>query len=261
MRLSLFLIPILAGNIMSVSAQETDVPKTEQLKESVRTWIELMREIQKEEDSWERDRILLEDQKAALDSEIADLTERVAAAKEAKEGADKEAKEDEQTRDAYLKAKDVLIDQLAGLEKQMVDNLSVFPPPLTEDPRVNELMNQVRSDADRKDDAIKEKLTSRLNNILNLLAEAEKWQQTIHLRKEMHTNEDGREYNMQVIYIGLASAYAVNESGDFALVGYPKEDGWNFEARNDLAPDILKMLNVLNGDADAQFIQLPVELK
>lgn len=66
---------------------------------------------------------------------------------------------------------------------------------------------------------------------------------------------------MNVVYFGLASAYAVDEEGVYGMVGKPTSDGWKFEERNDLAPKILEMVTVLNGDADATFINLPIDLK
>ncbi|BCX47141.1 hypothetical protein HAHE_10490 [Haloferula helveola] len=242
-------------------AQEEEVPKTEQLKDSVREWIETMREIQTEEDSWERDRVLLEDQRDALESEISELTERVEAAKVEKEGADKESLDEIKKRDAYLKSRDVLADEVRKLEQGVVARLSSFPKPLAEDPRVKELMAQVKSDASLTGEKAEGGLTKRLNNVLNLLTEAEKWQQTVHLKDELHRTEDGKEFNMKVVYFGLGSAYAVNETGDFALVGKPGAAGWEYESRPELADSILQMVKVLNGDADAQFIQLPINLQ
>ena len=66
---------------------------------------------------------------------------------------------------------------------------------------------------------------------------------------------------MKVVYFGLGAAYAVNESGDFALVGMPTAEGWSFSERNDLAEKIKTMVDVLNGDVDAQFVELPIDLK
>ncbi len=252
-------LPFLCGGLLF--AQDEPVSKTGDLKESVREWIETMREVQDAEDSWERDRVLLEDQRAALESEIAELSERVEDAKVEKEGADKESLEEVSKRDAYVGAKEVLATEVRELEKLMVERLPTFPEPLANEPRVKELMAQVREDVALSGDKAKDGLTTRLNNVLNLLTEAEKWQQTVHLRDELHQAADGRKFNMKVVYFGLASAYAVNETGDFALVGTPTAEGWRFEEHNELAEKITTLVNVLNGDVDAQFVELPIDLK
>ena len=261
MRLSPILVALLSVHGGVLFAQEEPVSKTEKLKDSVREWIETMREIQTAEDAWERDRILLEDQRSALESEIGDLTERVKEAKVGKEGADKESLDEISRRDALVAANDLLAVEVRKLETAMIGRLPALPRPLAEEPRVKELMEQVRQDVTLTGKEAEAGLTKRLNNVLNLLTEAEKWQQTVHLRDELHVSDGGQKFNMKVIYFGLGAAYAVNGAGDFALVGAPGAEGWIFETRNDLADDIRQMVDVLNGDVDARFVELPIDLK
>lgn len=261
MRALPLIIALLPGISAISLAQEGEESQTEKLKDSVREWIETMREIQQEEDSWEQDRELLDDQRTALRTEIEQLTKQVAEAKTEKEGADKESVDVVAKRDALVKAKDVLGEEVRTLEEEIVGKLAAFPEPLAEEPRVKELMAQVRKDVTLQGDAAKGGLTKRLNNVLNLLSEAEKWQQTVHLKPELHVTSDGRKLNMNVVYFGLASAYAVDEEGAYGMVGKPTDEGWKFDERNDLAPKILEMVTVLNGDADAKFINLPIDLK
>ena len=251
------LVPLLAARVF---AQEPEVSPTGKLKESVREWIETMREVQVEETTWERDQELLEGQRESLDSEIGDLKKRLEVAKAEKAGADKESVDEVARRDALLKSDEVLAKEVRALETGLVAELPGFPAPLAEDPRVKELMEQVRKDVAVTGEDAGKNLTKRLGNVLNLLGEAEKWQQAVHLREELREAEDGRKFNMQVVYFGLGSAYAVNEAGDYALVGMPGESGWVFESRNDLAGDIKQMVAVLNGDAEAKFITLPIDL-
>ncbi len=255
--LSLILVPLFAARAFS---QEADLSETAKLKESVREWIETMREIQIEETTWERDRELLEGQRESLDSEISDLKKRLEDAREEKSGADQQSVEEVARRDALVKADEKLAAEVRELEKGLVARLSSFPPPLAEDPRIKELMEQVRKDVTVTGEEAGKNLTKRLNNVLNLLTEAEKWQQAVHLREELRTADDGRKFNMQVIYYGLGSAYAVNEAGDYALVGTAGESGWIFEPRNELAPQIREMVSVLTGDAEARFTTLPLSL-
>ena len=240
------------------SGQEPEASPTEKLKESVREWIETMREIQVEETTWERDKELLEGQRESLEAEIRDLEARLKDARETKASADQESVADVARRDALARTDEILATELRSLELGLVAKLPAFPAPLAGDPRVKELMTQVTQDAKRGGEESKKDLTKRLNNVLNLLAEAEKWQQTVHLREELRETGDGRKFNMQVAYFGFGIAYAVNEGGDYALIGRPGEDGWKFESRPDLAPRIRELIDVLNGDVEAKFVNLPL---
>jgi hypothetical protein len=242
------------------AADADEAPSTEKLKDTVREWIETMREVQQEENDWERDQELLQAQRDGLETEIAELKKQLEVARQEKAGADSKSVDKVKKRDALAAAKDALAADVRKLEESLVAKLPGFPAPLAGDPRVKELMEQVRKDVQLTGEDAKGGLTKRLNNVLNLLSEAEKWQQTVHLKDELHETGDGRKFNMKVVYFGLGCAYAVDDAGEFALVGVPGEAGWTFSERNDLAPTIQQMVAVLNGDADAQFISLPIEL-
>ncbi|MGE9270656.1 MAG: hypothetical protein ACQKBU_07615, partial [Verrucomicrobiales bacterium] len=93
MRVLPLLFALLPGLCLISPAQEGEASQTEKLKDSVREWIETMREIQSEEDAWEQDRELLDDQREALRVEIDELTKQVAEAKKEKEGIKKKKQE------------------------------------------------------------------------------------------------------------------------------------------------------------------------
>jgi len=254
-------VAVLASLLLPAAAQDEEPRSaTENLKDSVREWIETMREIQREETSWERDQEILRDQRGALESEIAQLEERIAKAKEEKEGADREVTEEVEQRDALIEAKEMLTGEVRTLEDALLERLPSFPKPLRDEPRVAQLIEEVRKDAKLEGKEAEGGLSKRLNNVLNLLKEAEEWQQTVSLRDELHQAPDGREFNMKVVYFGFGIAYAVNESGDFALVGKPGPEGWKFEPNDELAPQIGELVDVLTGDLDAKFVNLPISL-
>jgi hypothetical protein len=230
------------------------------LRNSVREWIETMREIQKEEDSWEKDREVLQGYKEGLQQEIEDLKEQIARAKTERDSAGKEDLDKVARSEAYAKAKDALASELREIEQGVVSRLPLMPAALTSEPKVAQMIDEVKKDSSLNGEAARQGIAKRLNNVLNLLSEVEKFQQAVHLRDELHQAPDGRKYNMKVVYFGIAAAYAVNEAGDFALVGTPGETGWTFAERNDLATRIQELVGVTTGDIDAKFIPLPIDL-
>ena len=54
---------------------------------------------------------------------------------------------------------------------------------------------------------------------------------------ELRKNQSGAEVQAQVIYVGLAQAYFVDPSGEFAGVGSPGEDGWKWSIKPELADE------------------------
>src|SRR5690606_27154454 len=64
---------IICAIALPVFAQEAKVSPTEELRTSVREWVETMRGIQQEENEWSRDQEVLANYKEGLEKEIADL--------------------------------------------------------------------------------------------------------------------------------------------------------------------------------------------
>ena len=243
---------------LHLSAQEPAISPTEELRVSVSQWVETMRKIQQEENDWSRDQEVLQNYKEGLEKEIADLKQQIADAKTRKQGADSESLDQSAERDRLAAAKDELSVIVRRLEEGLSAQLPVFPAPLLAEPKVAQGVEDLKRDLALPEDKRNEGVSKRLMNVINLLTEAEKFQQTVHLRPELHKNADGREFNMQVIYFGLACAYAVNEDGSFALAGKPTADGWKFEERKDLAAEIQRLIATTTGDADAAFVNLPI---
>jgi hypothetical protein len=251
-------IPFIALFVMlPVTAQQPAITPTEELRSSVREWVETMRKIQQEENDWSRDQEVLQNYKEGLEKEIADLKQQIADAKTRKAGADKESLDKTSERDVYVKAKEDMTAMVRGLEESLIAKIPFFPEPLAKEPKVAQGIEDLKRDITLPPEKRGESVSKRLLNVVNLLTEAEKFQQTVTVRPELHKDAQGREFNVQVVYFGLAMAYAVNEDGSFALVGRPGPDGWKFEERKDLAPDIVKLLAATTGEADATFINLP----
>jgi hypothetical protein len=256
MRLTIPIFAVLAA--LPAIAQEPAVTPTEELRTSVREWVETMRKVQQEENDWARDQEVLQNYKEGLEKEIADLKQQITDAKTRKAGADSESLAQSAERDNLAASKEELSAIVRRFEENLAAKLPVFPAPLLAEPKVAHGVEDLKRDLALPTEKRNEGVSKRLLNVINLLTEVEKFQQTVHLRPELMKNSSGREYNMQVLYFGLASAYAVNDDGTFALVGRPSADGWKFEERKELAGDIKKLIAATTGDQDAAFVNLPL---
>jgi hypothetical protein len=223
----------------------------------VATWVETMSRIQQEEDDWSRDKEVLENFKEGLEKEIEDLKERIEAAETRRQGADKESLDKSAERERYAAARDELAATVRKLEQALSARLPLFPQPLKADAKVAQAIEDLNRALALPPDKRDSDVSKRLLTIITLTSEAEKFQQTVHIRPELHQDKSGREFNMQVIYFGLAVAYAVNEDGSLALSGRPGPDGWVFEESPHLAGAIQELIGAATGNRDAAFIQLP----
>jgi len=238
-------------------AQQPEPSPNETLRITMAEWVETMRKIQREEDDWVRDQEVLGNYREGLEREISDLNERIEAAKNRKDGADKESLELSGKRDGFVKARESLVAEVRRLEQQLSAGIGIIPPPLRNEPRVAQLIEEFENAAALPDDKVDEGISKRLLTLVNLTTEIEKFQQTVVVRPELHRDAQDREFNMQVVYFGLATAYGVNQDANFAIIGKPAADGWDYEPRPELAQDIQRMLAAILGDAEAAFTQLP----
>lgn len=239
-------------------AQEPQVTPTEELRTSVREWVETMRKIQQEENDWSRDQEVLRNYKEGLESEIAAIKEQIASAKTRKEGGDQQSLDKVAERDRFADAEAELKGQLRRMEESLAAKFPVFPEPLAKMPKVALGIESIQRNLLLPPDAQTEEVSKRLVTVTELLAEVEKFQQTVHVSQELHKDSQGHEYSMQVVYFGLALAYGVNEAGSFALAGRATSDGWKFEQRTDLAPQIQKLVITATGTKDVSFTNLPL---
>ncbi len=239
-------------------AQEAEVSPTDELKITVSEWVSTMRQIQEEENEWTRDQEVLVNYREGLEKEISDLKEQIADAETRKKGADAETLKQSQERDRFVASKEGLAKILRTLEEKMAAKIPLIPAALRAEPKVAQAVEDLERDMKLAGDKQDEGVSKRLLNLINLTAEIEKFQQTVVLRQELRADSKGREFNMQVLYFGLAVAYAVNEDGSFALIGTPTEEsGWKFVEKPELADEILGLIACTTGDLDPQFISLP----
>ena len=250
----MFILSAVTGSGLCQDAKPSPVAE---LRSSVATWVETMSRIQQEEDEWARDREVLQNYKEGLEKEIEDLKERIQEAETRRQGADKESLDKSAERQRYVAARDELAASVRKLEQALFERLPLFPTPLRNDAKVAQAIEDLNRALALPDDKRDSDVSKRLLTIITLTGEAEKFQQTVHIRPELHRDKAGREFNMQVIYFGLAMAYAVNEDGTLALSGRPTATGWVFEESPQLAAAIQELIGAATGNRDAAFVQLP----
>jgi len=255
-------IPITTLALLALAAfatgQEAETSPTEKLKDSVREWIETMREIQKEETAWEQDSEVMKAYREALEVEIKQLEEDVATAKIRKQSGDKDSLETLDERDELEGAFAKLTLEVSEIEQRLSEILPKLPEPLKKNPKVLLGVETLQASLKLADKDKSKDLTKRLFSALEVLAEIEKFQQLVHVNPELHKDKDGREFKVQVVYFGLAMAYGVNEDGSFAITGLPGDDGWTFVERPDLAPKITQLVASATSEKDTSFSQLPL---
>jgi hypothetical protein len=230
----------------------------QQMREDVARWVETMSRIQKEESEWSRDSEVLANYKEGLSNEISSLHQAIVDAKPRKEAAELHAKETILQHEQYVHTKKGISKQLYEAEQKLMQCILRFPQSLSKQPKVAQAILDLKTSSTRSEEEREMNLSKRMYNLVELLTEVEKFQQEIHLTSELHKDAQGREFQLQVVYFGLAMAYGVNADQSFAVVGAPNDMGWQFTERIELASKIQELVDSVNEPKNARFISLPL---
>jgi hypothetical protein len=249
---------LLATSLMPIAAQQT--PAEDPVRESLRLWVETMKNRQVQQDDWKRDQEVLQNYKDGLNRELEDLKKLIVETKERNQAADKESLDLTAKITAYQEAQKMLGEAVRVLENSALVQAKRLPTTLAKDARMAQFLVEIAKDVQLTGEKQNEALPKRINNILAFLGETEKWQQTIHIKEEVHALKDGREMNLKVMYLGLAVAYGISAEGNIAIVGTPGAEGWTYEEKPELFTSISEAIASTVGDRDPSFTTLPVRL-
>ncbi|NMA46443.1 MAG: DUF3450 domain-containing protein [Lentisphaerae bacterium] len=93
---------------------------------------------------------------------------------------------------------------------------------------------------------------------LSVLTEVEQYDHGIHLAKEVLPDDGGQRCEYDVMYFGLAVAYALSANGARAGMGVPGADGWEWRWRDEWIPVIAQAMAVARKEQPAQLLRLPL---
>jgi hypothetical protein len=249
---------LLAAPLTTVRAQQA--PIVDPVRESLRLWVETMKKRQEQNDAWKRDQEILQNYKDGLVREQQDLKKLIEETKQRNQAADKSSLDLTTKITAYQDAQKMLGEAVRKLETQAISLAKRLPIILTKEARMAQFLTEISKDSQLTGEKQNDGLPKRINNVLSFLGEAEKWQQTIHVKEEVHQLKDGREMNLKVMYLGLAVAYGISSEGNIAIVGTPAAEGWNYEEKPELFTAVSEAIAATIGDRDPVFTSLPVRL-
>ncbi len=251
-------VSILLLSLMALPAISQETSPLEQTREQLRSWLETKQKEQTEANEWKNEQEVLTNYKEGLIKEIATYKQQIADAKVLAGAADQESSNKITARDQFIAAEKLLSTELRKMEEEFAKVIPLLPPPVARFPKIAVGIESIKKNLALAIDAQSDDVAKRLANLTELMAEAEKFQQGVNVFPELHKKSDGSEYSMQVVYFGLAVAYAVNEDSTFALIGVPSEAGWKFSEANQLAPDIQKLIVTATTEKDVSFTNLPI---
>jgi hypothetical protein len=98
----------------------------------------------------------------------------------------------------------------------------------------------------------------RLQLVLGALHEVEALQNQNHATRELLALEDGGRREMDVLYLGLARAFAVSADNSLAAIGIPSGTRWSWSIQPGIGPAVRQLLRVHQEETPPALVTLPI---
>lgn len=217
-------------------------------------WVQTHQLLARTRVDWARDKDLLERTRALLQRELQGLEEQATRLETNQRTMAGERAAAEAQDTLFRAALDGVRGPLAQVEMRIRALEPVFPPALRT--TVQPLLNRLPATPHPTNVTV----AARLQAVLTLLSEIDKFNGTLTLAEETRPGPQGKAVAVDVLYAGLAQAWFVDKTATFAGVGVPGATGWNWTPRPELASAVARAIRVYRNELPAAFVALPVEL-
>ncbi|HUF60889.1 MAG TPA: DUF3450 family protein [Verrucomicrobiales bacterium] len=217
-------------------------------------WVETEKAISAEKAEWIGQRSEFRQFVDLYAQEIAHLKELVEAAGQHALESEQRRTELIQERDDLQNTRNLLATHLAPLEAKLLRLLPAFPSPL---------LTEISSAAARLQKASPDRTNQdRVRDLLAILVEADKFQQGVHVDREIRELEGGVRVEVAVLYLGLGAAFYVDESGRRAGTGKPTLRGWTWQTDPSVAAPLKQAIAIIEEtQQEARFLPFPLRIE
>lgn len=224
----------------------------EETRTTLRKWIETESEIARANNEWTEEKETLDNILAVLDSEKLVLQETLDKSEEEISQADAKRAILGAKRDGLKEASGVINRVIKGLEDKLRKLHPYFPEPLQT--TIAPLYTRIPE----IDEDTSASLSARMQNIVGILTQVDKFNGGITLHSSPKTLANGQTVQVKTLYLGLGCAFFIDKLGSYAGIGIPGPEGWDFQERPELVPAIREAIDVYEDPQKATFVQLPI---
>lgn len=217
-------------------------------------WVETRQITSKEKSDWQLEESILTDTKSLLKNELSRLNETLKTLESSATAADEDRSKLTAEKDMLSEASAVVESTIADLETQMKQIITTLPEPLVN--KIKPLIRRLPEDPANTTLSLGE----RVQNIVGILSQADKFNTTITATSESREISEGKVVEVRTLYWGLAMAYYVDASGTYAGIGFPGSNGWEWPQIDGSGAAIQNLLNVYEGSEEIQFVEVPARI-
>lgn len=235
---------LVAQNTPNVAQEITDT------RDSISTYVGVRQDIARDSNAWQAEKEIIENRIALFEQEKADLEKSIASATDKASSAQKVIADKQSEINRLTSAADVVKNRMPDYEAKLTEIIPLLPKPLRD--KIAPLTRNLG----------RGNTSARMAVVIGILNEMERFNSQLTFDTETKDLGDGRNTSVDVMYLGLAQAYYVDQAGTIAGVGVPAAGGWQWTENNELAPKLLMAIKYYKGDVTpAEFVELPITVK
>ncbi len=225
-------------------------------RDVLQQWVETRRQLSKEKQEWTLGRELLLSRIELIEGEIQSVRTKVEQVQASITESESKRTELEATRGTLQATADELAQSIAALEGRTRALLARLPDPLRE--KLRPISQSLPTDSAAAD---KGKLGERFLTVVGVLNEVNKFNREIRAESEIRTLPSGATLEVTTVYLGLGQAYYASADGSEVGFGMPGPEGWTWSSANEHAAEIVRGLAILTRGADAEFVNVPLQIQ
>jgi len=235
---------------LSLSAQDA----ISDTRSTLEQWVNTKQLNSKEKNDWNVEKAILEDTQVLLTNELERLNTEIDEINASTTDAEANREKLTAEKEELSAGSDVVLSQIGDLETQVKTIIKTFPEPL-----VNQLQ-QVITRLPKDSTNTKLSLGERVQNIVAILTLADKFNTTLTISSDSRKISEDKTIQVTTMYWGLAGAFYVDSTGEYAGVGEPSSEGWEWTEVDDDGAELKKLLEIYEGIEDIQFISAPASI-
>lgn len=242
----------LGGAFASLAVGQSALDSTRSVLEQ---WVEARKTVAVVRSDWAVEKEVIGQSVSAFERELKTLTDQLSQVDEGSTQTGQELEDVEDEKTELRLASDELKVSVARLEARVLGMSPGFPAPVME--KIEPLYNRIP----KNPEDTKLGLSARLQNVVGILNELDKFNGSVAVVSELRKTESGAEVQTRVLYVGLSQAYFLDKTGEFCGFGMSSTEGWSWTTQPELGPAIAKAIGVYENSEPAVFVSLPVAVK
>ncbi|MCF7855265.1 MAG: DUF3450 domain-containing protein [Candidatus Pacebacteria bacterium] len=241
---------------LAVSHAPAETPALDTLENLVRQWVELRREIADTRADWQSTKGALERRRELLLQQKRELEKTRRRQQDTIKERESELASLQLERQNLQGALQAMLPPISTAEKELSAIYTRLPAFLRAELRpAVERLRPLTGETDAL------AVSERLQSVLSVFADIRKASNAVHSVTQVLEPPDAEKREMEILYLGVATGFAVSRDNILAAHGHPTQSGWTWSWQPELAMRIRRALDAYEKEGRAELVDLPLKIK